>query len=252
MNPTDAAGPGSGCRLRGVVALGWGRLTGKLRRGQPLPKVSRLHDTADFGPQVDDEYLYKVVGCAGRRRRGDRQERAADALNWLLRRPSVSHRVIGARNEEQLRANLGAIGWSLTPEQVAKLDEASAGRWPIPIGTRPSSASAILSSIVPSPVYAASVIAATSALWASPSRVARTACTTAACAPPPGSVRGKPGIGQDLSWLSDAHAATIIRRHRPGSELEVHLVDARLADHVHPQPRRQGLVVFPLARWVKR
>jgi len=48
------------------------------------------------------------------------------ALNWLLQRPSVSSVIIGARNEEQLRQNLGAVGWNLTPEQVAKLDRASA------------------------------------------------------------------------------------------------------------------------------
>ena len=48
------------------------------------------------------------------------------ALNWLLQRPTVSTVIIGARNEEQLRQNLGAVGWSLTPEQIAKLDAASA------------------------------------------------------------------------------------------------------------------------------
>ena len=48
------------------------------------------------------------------------------ALNWLLQRPTVSTVIIGARNEEQLRENLGAVGWNLTAEQVARLDEASA------------------------------------------------------------------------------------------------------------------------------
>jgi len=47
------------------------------------------------------------------------------ALNWLLQRPTVSTVVIGARNEEQLKQNLGAVGWNLTKEQVAKLDAAS-------------------------------------------------------------------------------------------------------------------------------
>ena len=106
--------------------LGWGRLTGKLRRGQPLPKVSRLHDTADFGPQVDDEYLYKVVDALDAVAAQTGKSVPQIALNWLLQRPSVSTVVIGARNEEQLKANLGAVGWSLTPEQIAKLDEASA------------------------------------------------------------------------------------------------------------------------------
>jgi aryl-alcohol dehydrogenase-like predicted oxidoreductase len=106
--------------------LGWGRLTGKLRRGQPLPKVSRLHDTADVGPQVEDDYLYKVVDALDAVAAETGKSVPQIALNWLLQRPSVSSVVIGARNEEQLRANLGAVGWSLTPAQVAKLDAASA------------------------------------------------------------------------------------------------------------------------------
>jgi aryl-alcohol dehydrogenase-like predicted oxidoreductase len=106
--------------------LGWGRLTGKLRRGQPLPKVSRLHETAGAGPQVEDEYLYKVVDALDAVAAETGKSVPQIALNWLLQRPSVSTVVIGARNEEQLRANLGAVGWSLTPAQVAKLDEASA------------------------------------------------------------------------------------------------------------------------------
>ena len=106
--------------------LGWGRLTGKLRRGQPLPKVSRLHETADFGPQVDDDYLYKVVDALDVVAAETGKSLPQIALNWLLQRPSVATVVIGARNEEQLRANLGAVGWNLTPAQIARLDEASA------------------------------------------------------------------------------------------------------------------------------
>ena len=106
--------------------LGWGRLTGKIRRGHPLPKVSRLHETAANGPPVDDEYLYKVVDAleavAGETGKSVPQV----ALNWLLQRPSVSTVIIGARDETQLRDNLGAVGWNLTPAQVAKLDAASA------------------------------------------------------------------------------------------------------------------------------
>jgi len=106
--------------------LGWGRLTGKIARNTPLPKQSRLHETADKGPQVDDEYLYKVVDAL--------QEVAGEtgktvpqiALNWLLTRPTVSNVVIGARNIEQLKQNLGAIGWQLSAAQIARLDQASA------------------------------------------------------------------------------------------------------------------------------
>lgn len=105
--------------------LGWGRLTGKLRRGQPLPATSRLHKTADMGPQIDDEYLYRVVDALDEVAKETGKSIPQIALNWLLQRPTVSSVVIGARNEEQLRQNLDAVGWNLSPEQVAKLDKAS-------------------------------------------------------------------------------------------------------------------------------
>ncbi len=106
--------------------LGWGRLTGKIRRGQPLPEGSRLHTAADGGPIMTDEYLYKVVDALDAVAAETGKTVPQVALNWLLRRPTVSTVIIGARNEEQLRANLGAVGWKLTEEQVAKLDAASA------------------------------------------------------------------------------------------------------------------------------
>ncbi|MGA9569716.1 MAG: aldo/keto reductase [Candidatus Acidiferrales bacterium] len=106
--------------------LGWGRLTGKIRRNQPLPKESRLHKTADYGPPVDDDYLYKVVDALDEVAKETGKTVPQIALNWLLQRPTVANVIIGARNEEQLRQNLGAVGWNLTPAQVAKLDAASA------------------------------------------------------------------------------------------------------------------------------
>jgi aryl-alcohol dehydrogenase-like predicted oxidoreductase len=108
--------------------LGWGRLTGKIRRGQPLPENSRLQSkvVVDNGPQVDEEYLYNVVDALDAVAAETGKTVPQIALNWLLQRPTVSTVVIGARNEEQLRQNLGAVGWNLTAEQVAKLDAASA------------------------------------------------------------------------------------------------------------------------------
>lgn len=112
--------------------LGWGRLTGKVRRGEPLPKGSRLHATAGFGPPVDDERLYDVVDALGKVAADTGKTVPQVAINWLLRRPTVSSVIIGARNEEQLRQNLGAVGWELTPDQVATLDTASAAGAPYP------------------------------------------------------------------------------------------------------------------------
>jgi aryl-alcohol dehydrogenase-like predicted oxidoreductase len=105
--------------------LGWGRLTGKIRRGQPLPETSRLHTTADFGPPVEDEHLYKVVDALDAVARETEKTIPQVALNWLLQRPTVASLIIGARNEEQLKQNLAAAEWNLTAEQVKKLDEAS-------------------------------------------------------------------------------------------------------------------------------
>ena len=108
--------------------LGWARLTGKIRRGQPKPETSRLQSqlAVDVGPPVDDEYLYKVVDAIDEIAAETGKTVPQIALNWLLGRPSVSTLVIGARTEDQLRQNLGAIGWQLTPEQIARLDAASA------------------------------------------------------------------------------------------------------------------------------
>lgn len=93
-----------------------GRLTGRIKRGVPLPPDSRLHETARFGPPVDEERLYRVVDVleeiAGETGRAVPQI----ALNWLIQRPTVASVIIGARNEAQLRQNLGGAGWALSLE----------------------------------------------------------------------------------------------------------------------------------------
>ncbi len=105
--------------------LGWGRLTGKIGRNHPLPKVSRLHKTAEQGPPVADEYLYTVIDAVEEVARETGKTVPQVALNWLLQRPTVANIIIGARNEEQLRQNLGAVGWNLTDTQIARLNAAS-------------------------------------------------------------------------------------------------------------------------------
>jgi aryl-alcohol dehydrogenase-like predicted oxidoreductase len=108
--------------------LGWGRLTGRIRRSQPLPTASRLQSSVatSAGPQVSEEYLFKVVDALDEVAAETGKTIPQIALNWLLGRPSIATVIIGARDEHQLRDNLGAVGWSLTAEQVAKLDQASA------------------------------------------------------------------------------------------------------------------------------
>jgi len=105
--------------------LGWGRLTGKIRRSQPLPAESRLHKTAELGPPVSDEHLYKVVDALDAVAKETGKTVPQIALNWLLQRPTVASVIIGARDEQQLRQNLDAAGWQLTADQIRNLDAAT-------------------------------------------------------------------------------------------------------------------------------
>jgi aryl-alcohol dehydrogenase-like predicted oxidoreductase len=91
-----------------------------------LPEQSRLHQTADYGPPVDEARLFAVTDALEAIALETGKTVPQIAINWLLQRPTVSSVIIGARNEAQLRDNLGAVGWSLTAEQMQRLDAASA------------------------------------------------------------------------------------------------------------------------------
>ncbi|GAD21724.1 aldo/keto reductase [Acidovorax sp. MR-S7] len=112
--------------------LAWGRLTGKIRRGQPMPEGSRLHETAQFAPPVPDERLFAVVDALHEVAEETGRTVPQVAINWLLQRPTVASVLIGARDEAQLQQNLGAIGWTLTDAQQRRLDDASAVMPPYP------------------------------------------------------------------------------------------------------------------------
>lgn len=105
--------------------LSAGLLTGKYRRGQEKPKAARLAQGGEQGPPVDYERLYKILDALDELAEETGRSVTQIALNWLLQRPTVANLVIGARNEEQLQHNLGAVGWNLSPDQVKKLDAAS-------------------------------------------------------------------------------------------------------------------------------
>jgi aryl-alcohol dehydrogenase-like predicted oxidoreductase len=116
---------------QGVGTLVWsplsaGLLSGKIRRGQPVPAESRLAQGGGQGPKVPDELLYNIIDALDEVAAETEKTVAQVALNWLLQRPTVVNLVVGARTEEQLRQNLASVGWNLTPEQVARLDAASA------------------------------------------------------------------------------------------------------------------------------
>jgi aryl-alcohol dehydrogenase-like predicted oxidoreductase len=112
--------------------LAWGRLTGRIRRGEPVPAGSRLHQTARFGPPVDDDLLYDVVDELDVISAEIGRSVPQIALNWLLTRPTVASVIVGARDAAQLKDNLGAVGWRLDDEHIARLDAASARSAPYP------------------------------------------------------------------------------------------------------------------------
>lgn len=114
--------------------LGWGRLTGKLKRGQPIPPGTRIHARVarDPGPQPPEDYLFAVLDALEAVAGETGKTIPQIAINWLLTRPTVATVIIGARDEQQLRENLASVGWQLTPDQLAKLDAASRTPKPYP------------------------------------------------------------------------------------------------------------------------
>jgi aryl-alcohol dehydrogenase-like predicted oxidoreductase len=112
--------------------LSWGRLSGRIHRGAAVPKDARFGKAPGAAPPVADELLFRVTDAVDAVARETGKSVPQIAINWLLQRPSVSSVIIGARTIEQLRDNLGAVGWKLTPEQMAALDAASAPSPPYP------------------------------------------------------------------------------------------------------------------------
>jgi len=78
-----------------------------------------------LGIDSDDERLYTIIDVLDELSKETGKTIAQISLNWLLQRPTVANIIIGARNEEQLKQNLGAIGWNLTLDQVKRLDKVS-------------------------------------------------------------------------------------------------------------------------------
>lgn len=105
--------------------LASGRLGGKFRRGEPFPKDNRMAQGGAHGPATNEERLYKIMDALDEVAAQTNKTVSQVALNWLLQRPTIANIIIGARNEEQLKQNLGAIGWNLAVDQIKKLDAAS-------------------------------------------------------------------------------------------------------------------------------
>jgi aryl-alcohol dehydrogenase-like predicted oxidoreductase len=115
-----------------VGAIVWsplaaGKLGGKYRRSQPLPANSRAALGGSPVPDAvtNEEILYNTVEVLYELAAETGRTVAQVALNWVLQRPTISTVIVGARNEEQLKQNLEAAGWNLSPEQVKRLDKVS-------------------------------------------------------------------------------------------------------------------------------
>ncbi len=117
---------------------GW--LTGKFRRGQPAPAEDTRIQVAgpasltwnEAWPNYDNAATWQVIDALIEVAQAAGRSPAQVALNWLLQRPGVTAPILGARTLAQLEDNLGAIGWTLSHEHLARLDAASARRLPYP------------------------------------------------------------------------------------------------------------------------
>jgi len=115
---------------QGVGTVVWsplagGRLSGKIKRGQPIPPESRIAQGGGLGPNVPDELFFDIVDVLEEIAAETGKSPAQVSLNWLLNQPTVTSLVIGARTEEQLKQNLEASGWNLTKGQVERLNRVS-------------------------------------------------------------------------------------------------------------------------------
>jgi aryl-alcohol dehydrogenase-like predicted oxidoreductase len=106
--------------------LAGGRLTGKVSRHRAAPEGSRAATQGPRGPVVPDEQLYAIVDVLEAIAGEVGRSAAQVALRWVIQRPTVCTVVMGARDEAQLRDNLGAAAFTLTAEQMARLDAVSA------------------------------------------------------------------------------------------------------------------------------
>ncbi|MGQ3027521.1 MAG: aldo/keto reductase [Ferrovibrionaceae bacterium] len=122
---------------QGVGTVAWsplagGLLSGKIRRDRPPAEGTRMSVQDGPGRHYPREQLYAVVDLLDEIAAEAGRSVSQVALNWVMHRPTVATVVIGARTEAQLRDNLGAAGFRLTADQVARLDQVSARPLPYP------------------------------------------------------------------------------------------------------------------------
>jgi aryl-alcohol dehydrogenase-like predicted oxidoreductase len=114
--------------------LGGGALSGKVRRGQAIPEGTRVGQLGVRSPEQTELVVDELHAIATRLDKSIAQV----AINWILQKPTVCSVVLGARTPKQLKDSLGAVGWALAAEDVARLDEVSAIPPPYPYANQRS------------------------------------------------------------------------------------------------------------------
>lgn len=125
------------CRREQLGVIPWsplrgGWLSGKFRRGMSAPPtdsriaIAEEHGWGERWSNYNNEYTWRVLDELFAVSEETGKTPAQVAINWLLRNDAVTSPIIGARTIEQLKANLGSTGWELVPDQIARLDDASA------------------------------------------------------------------------------------------------------------------------------
>ncbi|MBV8377353.1 MAG: aldo/keto reductase [Verrucomicrobia bacterium] len=115
---------------------GW--LSGKFKRGMTAPPEGsriELAEKKDWGEKwsaYNNEQTWRTLDALHEVAASVNRPPAQVAINWLLQKPGVTAPIIGARGLQQLENNLASAGWSLSPEQVAKLDAGSETSLPYP------------------------------------------------------------------------------------------------------------------------
>ena len=127
---------------QGVGVLVWsplafGMLSGKFRRGQPNPEGAR-GTLAGAPGGVDRALVDKITDVQAEIAQARGVTMAQVAVNWLLKKPGISSVIVGARDEAQLKDNLAAAAWSLTDDEMKRLDEVSETPRPYPYGLQKS------------------------------------------------------------------------------------------------------------------
>jgi aryl-alcohol dehydrogenase-like predicted oxidoreductase len=109
--------------------LAGGVLTGKYKRGEPLPEDTRLSDSEGYRERYYTETTFDIVEAFVEAAAAHGITPAQLALAWVLAEPRITSPIIGARNLRQLNDTLGRLDFRLTPEERAALPSVLPGRW---------------------------------------------------------------------------------------------------------------------------